>query len=98
MFLPEARLAPASPAEFLHLVPEDGDKVFSIDDLDGLISLVQGGALEIHFRGSTIEHLGDADRLVFDLDPGPGTDLKDVVAAARDVSARLKRKSSSRRS
>ena len=58
------------PTEFLHLVPEKGDKVISIDDLDGLIALVQGGALEIHLRGSTIDDRERADRLVFDLDPG----------------------------
>lgn len=79
------------PTDLLHLVPEKGDKVISIDDLDGLIALVQGGALEIHIRGSTIDHLGSADRLVFDLDPGPGMTLADVIAAARDVRARLKR-------
>jgi bifunctional non-homologous end joining protein LigD len=79
------------PTEFLHLVPDKGDKVISVDDLDGLIALVQGGALEIHIRGSTIDHLGSADRLVFDLDPGPGLKFPDVVAAARDVRARLKR-------
>ena len=32
-----------------------------------------------------------ANRLVFDLDPGPGTDFKDVVEAAREVRKRLKR-------
>lgn len=79
------------PTEHLHMVPEDGDKVISIDDLDGLIALAQGGALEIHIRGSSIDRLGSADRLIFDLDPGPGLDFPDVVAAARDVRARLKR-------
>ena len=79
------------PTEFLHLVPEKGDKIISIDDLDGLIALVQGGGLEIHIRGSTIEHLESADRLVFDLDPGPGLKFSDVVEAARDVCERLKR-------
>ena len=76
--------------EYLHLVPEKGDKIISIDDLDGLISLVQAGVLEIHTRGSTIDHLDKADRLVFDFDPGPGTGWKDVVAAARDIRERLK--------
>ena len=38
--------------EHLHLVPEKGDKIFSIDDLAGLISLVQAGVLEIHTRGA----------------------------------------------
>jgi bifunctional non-homologous end joining protein LigD len=76
-------------AEHIHQVAEKGDKIISIDDLEGLISLVQGGVLEVHTRGSTIEHLDKADRLVFDLDPGPGTGWKDVVAAARDVRERL---------
>ena len=75
--------------EHLHQVTEKGTKIISIDDLAGLISLVQGGVLEVHTRGSTIEHLDKADRLVFDLDPGPGTGWKDVVAAARDVRERL---------
>jgi len=75
--------------ELLHLVPEKGEKIISVDDLNGLISLVQAGVLEIHTRGSTIEHLDKADRLVFDLDPGPGTTWADVVAAARDVRERL---------
>ncbi len=73
----------------LHLVAEKGDKIISIDDLDGLLSLVQAGVLEFHTRGTTADSLGNADRLVFDLDPGPGTGWKDVVAAARDVRARL---------
>jgi len=76
-------------ADHLRLIPEDDDKIISIEDLDGLISLVQAGVLEIHTRGSKGDDLGHADRLVFDLDPGPGTGWKDVVAAARDVRDRL---------
>lgn len=75
--------------EHLHLVPEKGDKIISIDGLDGLLSLVQAGVLEVHTRGTTIDEREKADRLVFDLDPGPGTGWKDVVAAARDVHDRL---------
>ncbi|HEY6023334.1 MAG TPA: DNA ligase D [Pseudolabrys sp.] len=76
-------------AEHLHLVPEKGDKIISIDDLDGVIALVQAGVLEIHTRGTTIDDRERADRLVFDLDPGPGTVWRDVVAAAREVHERL---------
>ncbi|MDO9412389.1 MAG: DNA ligase D [Pseudolabrys sp.] len=75
--------------DHLHLVAEKGDKIISIDDLDGLLSLVQAGVLEFHTRGTTADSLGTADRLVFDLDPGPGTTWKDIVAAARDVRERL---------
>ncbi len=75
----------------LHLVAEpDGDKSISVDDLTGVVALVQAGVLEIHTRGSTIDHLEQADRLVFDLDPGPGIEWKDIIAAAREVRERLR--------
>ena len=77
------------PTEHLHLVPEKGDEIISVDDIDGVIALVQGGVLEIHTRGTTIDKREYADRLVFDLDPGPGVGWKDLVAAARDVRERL---------
>jgi bifunctional non-homologous end joining protein LigD len=76
-------------SKHLHLVAEKGDKIISIDDLPGLISLVQAGVLELHTRGTTVDHREDADRLVFDLDPGPGIGWKDIVAAAREVRERL---------
>lgn len=78
------------PTEFLHLVEEKGDRIFAIDGLDGLLALVQGGALEIHLRGSTIGDRERADRLAFDLDPGPSTRWADMIAAAREVRDRLK--------
>ena len=74
----------------LHLVTEpDGDKAISVDSLEGVIALVQAGVLEIHSRGSSIDHLEQADRLVFDLDPGPGIAWKDIIAGAREVRERL---------
>jgi len=74
----------------LHLVREpDGDKSISIDNLDGLIALVQGGVLEVHSRGSTIDSLETCNRLVFDLDPGPGIEWADIVSGTRDVRQRL---------
>jgi bifunctional non-homologous end joining protein LigD len=84
------------PTEYLRLVPEKGNLIIAIDDLDGLIALVQGGVLEVHVRGTTMDDRERADRLVFDLDPGPGTDWDDMVAAARTVReylARVKLKS-----
>src|ERR1043165_1876107 len=38
--------------KYLRLVAEKGDKILSIDDLPGLISLVQAGVLELHTRGA----------------------------------------------
>jgi bifunctional non-homologous end joining protein LigD len=79
------------PTEFLCQVVEEGEKVIAIDHIDGLIALVQGGVLEVHVRGSTVDDRERANRLVFDLDPGPGIAFKDVVEAARDVRKRLQR-------
>jgi len=42
------------------LVRKTATKILSLDDLDGLLSLVQAGVLEVHVRGSTIEQLGCA--------------------------------------
>jgi bifunctional non-homologous end joining protein LigD len=54
----------------------------TIRDLKGLISLVQFGMLEVHPWGSRVEMIERPDRLVFDLDPGPGVPWKQVVDAA----------------
>ncbi len=75
--------------EHLHMVAEKGNKIISVDDLSGLIALVQAGVLEVHTRGATIADRERADRLVFDLDPGRGTGWSDVVKAAREVRKRL---------
>jgi bifunctional non-homologous end joining protein LigD len=76
--------------KWLELKPEpDGDHVITIDDLDGLVSLAQAGVLEIHARGTTADSLETGDRLVFDLDPGPGISWRDLANAAREVRQRL---------
>ena len=77
-------------ARHLVSVPDDGDKSIAVDSVQGLVSLAQAGVLEIHVRGSSTDRLEEADRLVFDLDPGPGVEWKDVIAAAREVRQRLK--------
>lgn len=66
-----------------------GEEILSIDSLDGLIALVQADVLEIHPWGATVEDMGHADRVTFDLDPGEGVAWKDVVAAARIVRKKL---------
>lgn len=57
----------------------------AIDDLAGLISLVQIGVLEIHTWGSREGDIERPDHIVFDLDPGPDVSWKEVVHAARLV-------------
>ena len=50
-----------------------------------LAALAQFAALEIHSWGSRVEHLERPDRLIFDLDPGPGVGWPRVVEAAREL-------------
>ncbi|MEO8808898.1 MAG: DNA ligase D [Rhodanobacter sp.] len=54
-------------------------------DATSVIELVQFGALEFHPWGSTVGQPDKADRLVFDLDPGPGVAWERMVSAARLV-------------
>ena len=63
--------------------------MLAIDDVTGLISLVQAGVVEIHHWGSTIDHLEKPDRLIFDLDLGENVPWEVVIDAAYDVRDRL---------
>jgi len=56
-----------------------------VEDLAGLVALVQIGVLEIHPWGSTVKRLERPDRLIFDLDPDPSLGWEDVVAAALEL-------------
>ncbi|QFI70082.1 DNA ligase D [Sinorhizobium alkalisoli] len=69
--------------------PEDDEPIIAIDDLPGLIGLVQGGVLEIHPWGSQLNELDRPDMIIMDLDPGPGVEWAAVIEAAHDVRARL---------
>ncbi|MFN7103470.1 MAG: DNA ligase D, partial [Pseudorhizobium sp.] len=60
-----------------------------IRDLDGLLGLVQGGTLEVHPWGSTVDDWEKPDMVNIDLDPGEGTTWQDVIAAAHDVRERF---------
>jgi bifunctional non-homologous end joining protein LigD len=65
------------------------DDYLYVDDIEGVLELVQMNTLELHPWGARIDDIEHPDRLVFDLDPGEGVDWKAMVAAARDVRARL---------
>ena len=60
-----------------------------IEDQAGLLELVQMNTLEFHPWGSKVGAPERPDRLVFDLDPGPGVSWTQVKAAARDIRKRL---------
>ena len=60
-----------------------------IEDLAGLINMVQASIVEIHPWGSRIAQLEEPDRLIFDLDPGEGVSWSAVITAAKEVRDRL---------
>ncbi|MEP7185185.1 MAG: DNA ligase D [Rhodanobacter sp.] len=61
-----------------------------VDSIDGVLGLVQMNTIELHPWGAKVDKPESPDRLVFDLDPGPGVTWKQVIAAARDVRDKLK--------
>jgi bifunctional non-homologous end joining protein LigD len=66
-----------------------GEQSIAIRDFDGLIGLVQGGTLEIHPWGSTLNDWEKPDMVNIDLDPGEGVAWQAVIAAAHEVRARM---------
>lgn len=53
-----------------------------VDDLEGVLALVQFGALELHVWGARVDDLDQPDRIIFDLDPDEALPWKSVVEAA----------------
>jgi bifunctional non-homologous end joining protein LigD len=56
-----------------------------VDDLDGLISLVQFGALEFHPWPARADNVERPDRLIFDLDPAEDVPWEAMLRGAREV-------------
>ncbi|MBP0581253.1 DNA ligase D [Labrys sp. LIt4] len=67
----------------------DGQPLIAIEDLDGLIGLVQAAVLEIHPWGSTLADWERPDMITMDLDPGDDVAWTEVIAAAEEVKERL---------
>jgi bifunctional non-homologous end joining protein LigD len=63
--------------------------MLAINDLTGLISLVQSGVVEIHAWSSSIDQIERPDRIVFDLDPGEDVPWSAVIEGALEVRRRL---------
>jgi len=69
---------------------DDGEEeVLLVENISGVVALVQAGVLEIHPWGATIDDIERPDRITMDLDPGEGVDWPGVIAAAREVRERL---------
>ncbi|MCC8361665.1 DNA ligase D [Lysobacter sp. A6] len=56
-----------------------------VDDVAGLMELVQFNALEFHPWGAHADDPDCADRVIFDLDPGPGVAFAEVKRSAAHV-------------
>ncbi|MDB5339593.1 MAG: putative ligase-like protein [Planctomycetaceae bacterium] len=65
------------------------DIYLAINNLDGLLSLIQMGVLEIHPWGTTTDDLEHPDRMIFDFDPDPAVKWPQVVTAAQQLRDRL---------
>jgi len=63
-----------------------------VEDVKGLIEIIQMGAIEIHPWGASIDNIDHPDRVIFDLDPAPDVPFEAVKLAALDLRNRLKGK------
>jgi bifunctional non-homologous end joining protein LigD len=66
------------------------EEVLFVENVSGVIALVQAGVLEIHPWGARIGDVDRPDRIVMDLDPGEGVAWPQVIEAAREVRERLR--------
>jgi bifunctional non-homologous end joining protein LigD len=77
--------------KFVKPVAVSGEKkpYLSIDSADALVALGQVAVLELHPWGSKRGEPEVPERLIFDLDPAPDVTFATVIAAAKDMRARL---------
>ncbi len=75
--------------EALRTVPireKEGKAAYAVlDDAQGIFSLVQLGALEIHTWGSFADDFERPNILVFDLDPDPSVEFRAVIDCAKQL-------------
>jgi bifunctional non-homologous end joining protein LigD len=60
-----------------------------IDDLAGLLGLVEMGVIDVHPWAATVDDYEHADQIVFDLDPGENTEWELVIETAIALRGRL---------
>jgi bifunctional non-homologous end joining protein LigD len=82
-------MLPASVRGVMIREKENEEEYVVVDDLPGLIALVQIGVLEMHPWPARADKIEAPDRLVFDFDPGEGVTWPAVVDAARETRDRL---------
>ena len=69
---------------------KNDEPLVAINDLDGLMGLVQSAVLEIHPWGSTVTDWERPDTIIMDLDPGEGVAWEKIITAAEETRQRLK--------
>ena len=84
-FFQKHRWAGLSDGVRLVPIPGDDEPMLAINDLGGLLELVQAGVLEIHPWGAMADRPELPDRVTIDLDPGDGVPWERVIEAAFDV-------------
>ncbi|MCG3122134.1 MAG: DNA ligase [Phycisphaerales bacterium] len=79
------------PVKSIRVREQDGEEAnyIAVDSVEGLVSLVQFGVLEIHPWGSTRDHIDQPDTLTFDLDPGEGVSFDELRRATLEVRKHL---------
>jgi bifunctional non-homologous end joining protein LigD len=60
-----------------------------IKDIEGLITLVQWGVIELHPWGCRADKPQLPDRIIFDFDPDPELSFKYVIEGAKDIRERM---------
>jgi bifunctional non-homologous end joining protein LigD len=78
------------PAELREVTIEGfAEPYLYLQDLRGLVAIVQMGVLELHPWNSHVDKPHKPDQIIFDLDPGEGLAFSDVVAAAHELRTHL---------
>jgi bifunctional non-homologous end joining protein LigD len=91
-FYHKGRLPPIpSSVHQLRIEKRDGGEGVRVwvDDLNGLLGLVEMDAVELHPWAASVENIERPDRLVFDLDPGPGVAWEFVTETALTLRSML---------